>query len=166
VSAPLSKYQRCHTRICRPVGLSEADCEKVCRYASERIGLGYDFKNITNLMRYLFPWPVPQRWRRRMIALGSGDASCIICSSLIAQAFDVVRCPLLPRSAASRARHPRSGRSCHSPGMIARIRRPTPMQEQCIKARRARCWQQRSCVYVVEHELPGYGGRLPRSVVR
>jgi hypothetical protein len=45
----------------------------VCRYASERIGLGYDFKNIINLMRYLFPWPVPRRWRRRMIALGSGD---------------------------------------------------------------------------------------------
>jgi hypothetical protein len=30
VSAPLSKYLRCQTRICRPVGLSEEDCEKVC----------------------------------------------------------------------------------------------------------------------------------------
>jgi hypothetical protein len=97
VSAPLSKYQRHHTRICRPVGLSEADCEQVCRYASERIGLDYDLKNIINLMRYLFPWPVPQRWRRRMIALGSGDASRIICSSLIAQAFDAVRYPILPK---------------------------------------------------------------------
>src|ERR1700757_2504479 len=36
VSAPLSKYLNCQTRICRPVGLSEADCEKVCHYASER----------------------------------------------------------------------------------------------------------------------------------
>ena len=54
VSAPLSKYKHYHTRICRPVGLSEADCEKVCRYASERIGLGYDLKNIIDLMRYLF----------------------------------------------------------------------------------------------------------------
>ena len=26
VSAPLSKYLRYHTRICRPVGLTEADC--------------------------------------------------------------------------------------------------------------------------------------------
>src|SRR5882757_2401001 len=34
VSAPLSKYLHCQTRICRPVGLSEADCEKGCRYAS------------------------------------------------------------------------------------------------------------------------------------
>ena len=97
VSAPLSKYLHCQTRICRPVGLSEADCEKVCRYASERIGLGYDFKNVVDLMRYLFPWPVTERWRRRMIALGSGDAGRIICSSLIAQAFDAVRYPILPK---------------------------------------------------------------------
>jgi hypothetical protein len=97
VSAPLSKYLHCQTRICRPVGLSEADCEKVCRYAYERIGLSYDFKNVIDLMRYLFPWPVTQRRHRRTIALGSGDASRIICSSLIAQAFDAVRYPILPK---------------------------------------------------------------------
>jgi hypothetical protein len=97
VSAPLSKYLHCQTRICRPVGLSEADCAKVCHYAIERIGLGYDFKNVVDLMRYLFPWPAAPRWRRRTIALGSGDASRIICSSLIAQAFDAVRYPILPK---------------------------------------------------------------------
>ena len=97
VSAPLSKYLHCQTRICRPVGLSDADCEQVCRYAFERIGLGYDFKNIIDLMRYLFPCPLTQRWRRRTIALGSGDASRIICSSLIAQAFEAVRYPVLPK---------------------------------------------------------------------
>ncbi len=96
VSAPLSKYLHCQTRICRPVGLSDADCEKVCRYACERIGLGYRFKN------YLFPWPLAHRWRHRTIALGSGDASRIICSSLIAQAFDAVRYPILAGAARSR----------------------------------------------------------------
>ena len=96
VSAPLSKYLHCRTRICRPVGLTQADCETVCRYASERIGLGYDFKNVIDLMRYLLQGPVTQRWRRRTTALGSGDASRIICSSLIAQAFDAVRYPILP----------------------------------------------------------------------
>lgn len=95
VSAPLSKYLHCRTRICRPVGLSKADCETVCRYAVDRIGLGYDFKNIVDLMRYLLPWPGAQR--RRMIPLGSRDASRIICSSLIAQAFAVVRYPILPK---------------------------------------------------------------------
>lgn len=48
-------------------------------------------------MRYLFPLPVPQRWRRRMIAFGSGDPTKMICSALIAQAFDSVRYPILPK---------------------------------------------------------------------
>jgi hypothetical protein len=69
----------------------------VCRYAINRIGFGYDTKNILDLMRFLIPMPVPQRWRRRMIALGSGDPTKMICSALIAQAFDTVRYPILPR---------------------------------------------------------------------
>jgi hypothetical protein len=96
VSAPLSKYLHSQTRICRPVGLCEADCEQVCRYACERIGLGYDFKNVVDLMRYLIPWPVTQRRRRKTMPLGSGDVNRIICSSLIAQAFDSVHYPILP----------------------------------------------------------------------
>jgi hypothetical protein len=116
VSAPLSKYLHCQTRICRPVGLSKADCGKVCYYASERIGLDYDFKNVVDLMRHLFPWPVRQREHRRTIALGSGDASRTICSSLVAQAFDSVHHPILPevaraenwtaRHGAAEVRHP------------------------------------------------------------
>ena len=50
-------------------------------------------------MRYLFPLPVPQRWRRRLMALGSGHPTRIICSALIAQAFETVRYPILPKVA-------------------------------------------------------------------
>jgi len=104
-SSPLSRHLGYHTRICRPVGLSYEDRHTVCRYAINRIGFGYDTKNIIDLMRYLIPLPVPQRWRRRMIALGSGDPTKIICSALIAQAFDAVRYPILPKitKAGSRA---------------------------------------------------------------
>jgi hypothetical protein len=97
VGAPLSKYFHYHTRICRPTGLTEDDCIRVCAYAMERIGFDYDLKNIIDLLRYLFPMPVPQRWRRRMMALGSGHPTRIICSALIAQAFEVVRYPILPK---------------------------------------------------------------------
>ncbi len=97
VSAALSKYTRFHTRICRPVGLTEADCAIVCAYAIDRLGFAYDLKNIIDLMRYLFPLPVPQRWRRRMIALGSGDPTRLICSALIADAFSAVHYPILPK---------------------------------------------------------------------
>ncbi|MGJ4930948.1 YiiX/YebB-like N1pC/P60 family cysteine hydrolase [Bradyrhizobium sp. HKCCYLS2038] len=97
ISAPLSKYFAYHTRVCRPVGLTFEDRHTVCRYAINRIGFGYDTKNIIDLMRFLVPLPVPQRWRRRMIALGSGDPTKMICSALIAQAFDAVRYPILPK---------------------------------------------------------------------
>lgn len=96
-SAPLSKYFKFHTRVCRPVGLTAEDLAEVCRYAIDRVGFDYDLKNVIDLMRYLMPLPIPQRWRRRMIALGSGDPTRIICSTLIAQAFQSVRYPILPR---------------------------------------------------------------------
>ena len=104
VSAPLSKYFRFHTRICRPVGLTEADRASVCAYAIDRIGLAYDLKNIIDLMRYLFPLPVPQRWRRRLMTLGSGDPSRLICSALIAEAFRAVHYPILAKVTATRSR--------------------------------------------------------------
>jgi hypothetical protein len=97
IGAPLSKYQRYHTRICRPIGLTDDDRARVCTYAAERIGFDYDVKNIFDLLRYLFPLPVPQRWRRRMMSLGSGHPTRIICSALIAQAFEHVRYPILPK---------------------------------------------------------------------
>ncbi len=96
IGAALSKYFQFHTRICRPVGLSPADRQAVCDYAIARIGLQYDLKNLIDLARYLVPLPAPQRWRRRMIALGSGDPTRMICSALIAQAFGKVGYPILP----------------------------------------------------------------------
>jgi hypothetical protein len=97
IASPLSKYRHFHTRICRPYGLSAEDAARVCCYAAERIGFDYDLQNIIDLMRYLFPMPIPARFRRRMMALGSGDPTRIICSALIAQAFDSVRYPILPK---------------------------------------------------------------------
>jgi len=97
IAVPLSKYQTYNTRICRPVGLTAEDCDAVCQHAIARIGLQYDTRNILDLARYLFPTPpVPTRWRRKMIALGSGAPTRAICSTLIAQAFQSVRYPILP----------------------------------------------------------------------
>ena len=107
VSTPLSKYTLFHTRICRPVGLTERDCAAVCSYAVARIGCAYDLKNIIDLMRYLLPLPVPQRWRRRLIALGSGDPTRLICSALIADAFRAVRYPILAKTKLTGSRQAR-----------------------------------------------------------
>ncbi|MBA3562583.1 MAG: lipo-like protein [Gammaproteobacteria bacterium] len=97
IAVPIRKYARLNTRICRPVGLSVEDCERVCRYIIDRLGNTYDLRNIIDLARYLLPVPpVPVRWRRRMLALGSGDPTRAICSTLIAQALQSVRYPILP----------------------------------------------------------------------
>lgn len=97
LTVPLEKYDGMHTRICRPRGLSTEDRARVIAYALQRVGHQYDLKNIFDLVRYLLPQPpVPVRWRRRMLALGSGDPSRAICSTLIAQAYQSVRYPILP----------------------------------------------------------------------
>lgn len=94
---PLSRYCQNHTRICRPVGLSKQEVQQVVDFMKERIGYKYDLKNIFDLARYLIQTPpVPQKHRRRLLALGSGDPTKAICSSLIAQAFQLVKYPILP----------------------------------------------------------------------
>jgi len=97
IAVSTGKYASHNTRICRPVGLDAEECRRVCDYMIERIGLAYDLKNVIDLARYLLPVPpVPTGWRRRMLALGSGDPTRAICSTLIAQAFQAVRYPILP----------------------------------------------------------------------
>ncbi|SEA75644.1 Permuted papain-like amidase enzyme, YaeF/YiiX, C92 family [Desulfuromusa kysingii] len=94
---PLSDYVHKHTRICRPIGLSAVAIDQILDYAMERLGHSYDLKNIFDLARYfVLPTPVPAKWRRSLLAFGSGDPTRAICSSLIAQAFHSVRYPILP----------------------------------------------------------------------
>ena len=94
---PLSRYAALHTRICRPVGLTSQEIAAVIQHAMRRVGHQYDMKHIFDLIRYLVPNPpVPVRWRRRLLALGSGDPTRAICSALIAEAFHTVGYPILP----------------------------------------------------------------------
>lgn len=95
-AVPLSYYAGFRMRICRPVNLTAADRERLIQYVIARLGTRYDLKNVLDLARYLLPLPIPTRLRRRLISFGSGDPTRAICSTLIAQAFGVVRYPILP----------------------------------------------------------------------
>jgi len=87
-----------HTRICRPVGLSPQQIHIVVDAAVRRCGHQYDLKNVVDLGRFLFPLPfVPPRFRRQLLALGSGDPTRAICSTLIAQAFAAIDYPVAAR---------------------------------------------------------------------
>ncbi len=95
---PVSTYAGFHTRICRPVGLSAQETDDVIAFATARLGHQYDMKNVMDLMRYLIRTPpLPDRLKRRALALGSGDPTRAICSSLIAQAYQSVHYPILPQ---------------------------------------------------------------------
>ena len=96
-SSPLAAYATLNTRICRPVNLSPDHHSQVMEFMRASVGKTYDLQNVFDLIRYLLPQPpVPRRWRRRMLSLGSGDPTRAICSTLIAEAFDMVRYPILP----------------------------------------------------------------------
>jgi len=96
----LSKYAVFNTRICRPMGLSDDERRKVIDYVVKRIGTPYDSRQIIDLARYLFPYPpVPVALRRRLLAIGSGDPTRAICSTLIGEAFTAIHYPILPENA-------------------------------------------------------------------
>ncbi|EKF19231.1 YiiX/YebB-like N1pC/P60 family cysteine hydrolase [Nitratireductor pacificus] len=124
IAVPLSKYRTYNTRICRASGLTPDDRDAIVSFMIGKLGLRYDMRNIFDLLRYFMPTPpVPVRWRRRMIALGSGDPTRAICSSLIAQAFQNVRYPILPE--VTRAPGRASAQSTFSRSEILHIRHYT-----------------------------------------
>lgn len=93
----VAAFEGLHCRICRPIGLSNAEAQALIGFVLARLGHRYDLKNVVDLARYLLPTPpVPVQWRRRLLALGSGDPTRAICSTLIAEAFQTVRYPILP----------------------------------------------------------------------
>ena len=97
IAVPLSKFAELNTRICRPAGLDDDGRKKIAQFMLDSIGMSYDLKNVVDLARYLIPTPpVPRKWRRKMLALGSGDPTRVICSTRIAQAFQSVGYPILP----------------------------------------------------------------------
>ena len=124
ISVPLSKYRTYNTRICRAHALSQADRNRVVAFMVDSLGLQYDMRHILDMLRYFFPFPpVPVRWRRRMIAFGSGDPTRAICSSLIAQAFQSVPYPILPE--VTRAPGRAAAASTYSRSEILHIRNHT-----------------------------------------
>jgi hypothetical protein len=87
-----------HTRICRPIGLTTEEVDAVCYHAVSKLGGTYDLRNVFDLVRYLVPiLPFPARHRRKLLAFGSGDPTKAVCSTLVAEAFESINYPILPK---------------------------------------------------------------------
>lgn len=99
VASPLSKYSGFHLRLCRPFGLALRDVARVMDLVIAQMGGVYDLSNLLDLGRYFLPVSiVPARFRSEALAFGSGRPTEVICSSMIARAFDAVGFPILPRT--------------------------------------------------------------------
>ncbi len=100
VLTPLSKYRDFNIRVCRPYNLSGADLREVMDEALRHVGDVYDIKNVVDLARYFLPVSlVPRRFRREALQFGSGEPTHVICSSLLAECFDRVGFPIIPKFA-------------------------------------------------------------------
>lgn len=97
VITPVDRYEPYHLRLCRPRDLPASDRETVVRHAISRLGTAYDLRQIVDLLRFLFPYGLlPRRWRSSLFEIGHGQATRLVCSTLIAESFHAVRYPILP----------------------------------------------------------------------
>jgi hypothetical protein len=97
ITSPLTKYLNLNIRICRPIGLRPDDLEIVLDHVISKIGYTYDRRNFLDLTRYLLPFHlVPPTLREEALHFGSGKDTETICSTVIAEAFERVRYPILP----------------------------------------------------------------------
>lgn len=109
IASPLIKYIDFNIRICRPIGLRAEDLQVVLDHVISRIGDTYDRRNFLDLTRYLLPFHlVPPTLREEALHFGSGKDTETICSTIIAEAFQRVRYPILP--VLVRRRKPRTTR--------------------------------------------------------
>lgn len=97
IAVPLSKYQEHNIRICRPFGITDDDLQLVVAEVIGNLGKRYDHRNILDLGLMLLP-PLFNPWKKTTIkaCLGGCTPYEVICSGMIANAFQKVRYPIIP----------------------------------------------------------------------
>jgi hypothetical protein len=98
VVSPLSKYINFNIRVCRPHNLRKDHLPRILDDVISQLGYMYDLKNVFDLARYFLPVSlIPRRFRRKALHFGSGLPMQVICSSILAAAFDKVGFPIMPQ---------------------------------------------------------------------
>ncbi|MEO5333499.1 MAG: hypothetical protein H7839_15915 [Magnetococcus sp. YQC-5] len=97
ILSPLETYRREHIRICRPRGILKQDVRRVIAHAIQRLGQGYDVRQIIDLARLLLPYGIiPRRWRSCLFGRQPGPEVKTVCACMLAEAFMSVRFPVIP----------------------------------------------------------------------
>jgi hypothetical protein len=96
-AAPIRKYQDVNIRVCRPYGILPEDIDSVVSDVIGHLGKQYDHRNIIDLGLMLLP-PLLNPFKKRTIhaCLGNCNEFQVICSGMIAKAFQRVGYPIIP----------------------------------------------------------------------
>jgi hypothetical protein len=97
VAVPLDKYRDNNIRICRPFGILPEDLETVIADVIGNLGKHYDHQNIVDLALLALPQRLnPFKKRTIKACLGGCTEYKVICSGMIAKAFQKVGYPIVP----------------------------------------------------------------------
>lgn len=99
VASPLEKYRWHNIRVCRPYSLEPADLDRVIDSVVGDLGKEYDNRNFFDLTLMLLSpikFGIPKT-RTVQTCLGNCTDFQVICSGMIAKAFQRVGYPILPR---------------------------------------------------------------------
>ncbi|GIW44024.1 MAG: hypothetical protein KatS3mg077_1306 [Candidatus Binatia bacterium] len=97
VCHPVVKYARHNIRVCRPRGLRREDLDRILAEVTAQLGKPYNVRHVLELARYFFPVSlIPRRYRRAALRYG-GEATEVICTTMLARAFASVGFPIVPR---------------------------------------------------------------------
>ena len=93
----LTVYEKENIRICRPKDFNYNDSQKIMFHVISQLGKQYSIRQIFDLMRFLLPYRLmPRKIGSSLFVFHSGSASKTICSSMIAEAFCLVKFPIMP----------------------------------------------------------------------
>jgi hypothetical protein len=97
IVAPLDKYIDFNIRICRPYGIDDAHRDSVISDVISHIGRRYDDQNILEIALMVLSSVLrPNARRSHRTCLGSCNDFQVICSGMIAKAFQNVGYPIVP----------------------------------------------------------------------
>ncbi len=97
VAAPVRNYCEHNMRVCRPYGIDRKDLRAVVAEVISNLGRRYDEQNILDIALMLLPsWLNFFKKRSITACLGSCSDFRVICSGMIARAFQNVGYPVVP----------------------------------------------------------------------
>jgi hypothetical protein len=97
IASPLKKYIDYNIRVCRPYGILSPDLQSVVVETIDNLGKRYDHRNILDLALLLLPPQInPLKKQTIQACLGNCSEFQVICSGMIARAFQRVGYPVVP----------------------------------------------------------------------